>query len=536
MKKYRLLFIGLLSSLMLFFACKKEYFDMDKMRQDQWVNVNMQVPVVKTSLVLRDVLKDYDHEKLFEVDDEGFLSLIYHSTVYSSYAKEFIVLPTQAFPSEAFTDSDVNGGNTINRILPSFGSFIGAQLDSIKYDTLEISVNVSNNFSNTGALTIQFPELTKNGSMAQMLISDLNNTTTQEFYGYNLDLTNGGTSNNTIKYNYVFGSQWNGNSGENVDITISLTKNDYKIINGFVGQHDIPLPNDSVHIDIFDKEFEGQFYFKNPKIQLNMVNSYGLPIRLVLDTIYGSDFEFNHSPYYDLGLDMNPVNFPNIQGDFAEDSIIFDTLTSPWIRDLISYKPRYLHFNGDGYTNPQASIINNFVIDTSRFDLNMKFILPLWGRAEYPTLTDTSDLDIEKEFEKIDDLDYFKIKLYANNGLPAQVNIQAYFIDSLGVIQDSLFYNANDKLIIEGGFTDSQGKVIQKRSKLTEIVYPRDRIEKMKTVKKVVYVAIISTDDIEHLKNVKFYAADAIDLKMGIHVKGGTDLDFDQDSDTTSSN
>jgi hypothetical protein len=166
----------------------------------------------------------------------------------------------------------------------------------------------------------------------------------------------------------------------------------------------------------------------------------------------------------------------------------------------------------------------------------MKFILPLWGRAEYPQLKDTSDFDVEKEFEKLDDLTYFKIKLFANNGLPAQVNVQAYFIDSLGVIQDSLFYSQSEQFIIEGGFTDNQGKVIQKRSKLTEIVYPRDRIEKMKTVKKVVYVAIISTDDIEHLKNVKFYASDAIDLKMGIHVKGGTDLDFEEYSDTTSSN
>jgi len=536
MKKSKLLFIGLTISMVFFFACKKEYFDMEKMRQEKWVNVNMKIPVVKTSLVLRDVLKDYDHEKLFEVDDEGFLSLIYQRTVYSSYAKDFIVLPTQSFPTETFIDNDINGGNIINRTLPDFGSFIGAQIDSIKYDTLGISITVSNNFANTGGLTVQFPELTKNGNMAQMLISDLNNTTTQEFYGYELDLTNGGTANNIMKYNFVFDNQWNGNSGETVTVTISLTKNDYKIINGFIGQHDVPIPEDSVHIDIFDKEFDGQFYFKDPRIKLNITNSYGLPIRLVLDTIYGSDFEFNHSPYYNLGIDMNPVNYPSIKGDIAQDSISLDTVTFPEIRDLISYKPRYLHFNGEGITNPQAAILNNYIIDTSRFDLNMKFVIPLWGRAEYPTLTDTSDLDIEKEIDKLDDLTYFKINLFANNGLPAQLKVQAYFIDSLGIIKDSLFYTSNEQLIIEGGFTDNQGKVIQKRSKVTEIIYTRDRIEKMRTVKKVVYVATVSTDDIEHLKNVKFYASDAIDLKMGIHVKGGTDLDFEEYSDTTSSN
>lgn len=507
---------------------------MDKMRQDHWVNVNMQVPVVNTSLVLRDVLKDYDNEKLFVVDDEGFLSLIYNKVVYSSLAKDFITLPTQAFPTDNYTSTDVNGGATFNKVLPNFDSFTGARIDSIKYDTLAIKISVNNTFANAGALTIEFPNLTKNGSPAILSISNLNGTTTQELYGYTLDLTDGGTSFNTIKYNYIFGTTWNGTSGQNVGITVELSKNDYKNINGFIGQHDVPLPGDSVHVDIFDKEFDGQFYFKNPKIQFNMMNSYGLPIRLQLGSIQGTDFDGNQSPVYNIGLDMNPVNYPNIKGETALDSVLFDTLSAPWIRDLISYKPKYIHFDGDGFTNPQASIINNFVLDTSRFDLRMKFILPLWGRAEYPSLTDTSDMDVEKELEYVDDVTYLKIKLVANNGLAAEVRVQAYFVDSLGVIQDSLFSTINEQIVIEGGYTDETGKVIQKRSKITEIVYTQDRIDKMKTVKKVVYVAIVSTDDIEKLKNVKFYADDAIDLKMGFHVKGGSDLQYD--SDTTSTN
>ena len=508
---------------------------MDKMRQDQWVNVNMQVPVVNTSLVLRDVLKDYDHEKLFEVDDEGFLSLIYHKDVYSSYAKDFIVLPAQTFPTDNLTDSDVNGGATINRVITDFGSFTNGQLDSIRYDTLEITITVSNDFTNTGGLIVQFPGLTKNGSMAQIPITNLNGETKVEFYGYELNLSDNPSPNNynTIKFNYIFDSSWNGNSGEQVSIEVGLTKNDYKIINGYIGQHDIPLPADSVHLDIFDKEFEGQFYFKNPKIQLNTINFYGLPIKFNVDTIYGKDFDGNQSPYYNLGIEMDPIAYPSIKGEYEKDSAIVDTISFPEIRELITYKPKFMHFDGRAVSNPHE-IVKNYIIDTSRLDVNVKFILPLWGYAEYPTLTDTTELDIEEQFSKLDDVDYLKIKLFVNNGLAARVRIQAYFIDSLGVIQDSLFSTESQQIVIEGGFTDDLGRVIQKRNKVTEIVFTRDRIEKMEHVKNLVYVAIVSTDNIEELKNVKFYANDAIDLKMGFHIKGGTNLDFSQYSDTTS--
>jgi len=523
-KKITLLSLVIVLFGVTFISCKKEYFDFDKMREDQWQNVNMQVPLINTSLVLRDILQDYDKEELFEIDDEGFLSLIYNNTAYSKHAEDIIILDDVDFIPDNLSGNEISGNNiTINKNF-NFSSFLGAQLDSIRYDSVTIEVTVSHNMTNTGALTIQFPGLTKNGNMAQMLISNTSGTTSQLFTGYELDLATNGPNN--IDYKYIFNG-WNGTAAQSVNISISIKNQNYKIINGYIGHHNIDLPKDSVFIDIFKNQFDGQFYFEDPKIKLTMINSFGLPIKLQLDTIYGKDYDDNYSPYYLMGFEKNPVNYPTIKGNYATDEALFDTTNAIWIRDFITTKPKYVFFDALGEINPDNNInSNNFVIDTSLFTLNLEFQLPLWGRAEYPTLRDTSKLDMETEFSKIDDITYVKFRFDINNGMATEVRVQAYFIDTLGVIQDSLFTNREDWIVIDGGITDANGKVIQKTRKISEIVYDRNRINKLKNVSDVVYVAEIRTDDVENGKLVKFYADDAIDIKMGIHVKGGTNFDF----------
>jgi hypothetical protein len=277
-----------------------------------------------------------------------------------------------------------------------------------------------------------------------------------------------------------------------------------------------------------------------------MINSFGLPVKLSLDTIYGKDYDDNYTPFYLMNFEKNPVNYPTIKGKIARDSSLFVTNTTtpnseyaPWIKDFIVTKPKYVFFDAAGSINPDNTIDHsNFVIDTSSFKLNLEFQLPLWGRAEYPTLRDTSELDMEEEFSKLDDITYLKFRFDINNGMATEIRVQAYFIDSLGVVQDSLFMNKEDWILVDGGITDADGKVYKKTRKITEIVYERSRINKLKTVSDIIYIAEIRTDDVENNKLVKFYADDAVDIKMGIHVKGGTNFDFSnyEDSDTTSSN
>ncbi len=518
--------------MVLFSACTKEYFNYDKLRKNQWQKVNIQGLAINTSLVLRDILKDYDHEELFVIDENGFLSLIYHQNVYSQRAEDLIVLEDISLPEDNLAGDEVSGTNkVINRDF-NFASFTAAQLDSISYDTLLLSIDVSHTMANTGALVIDFPGLIKNGNPVQFNITNLNGNNQLMVTNCTLDLSQNGPNN--IKIQYVFDG-WSGSAAQYVKITTSIKNQNYKTINGYIGQHNLDLPKDSLFVKIFNKDFEGDFYFRNPSVKFITNNSFGVPIRLKLDTLYSKDANDVESPHYPVNLDMNPVNYPTIQGEYAKDSTVFDTLSAPWLRDLLNNKPRYVFFDSYGQLNPNGTN-NNFVIDTSIFELSMHLNLPLWGYAAYPTLIDTVDLDIEKDFDKIDDVTYLKIRLMANNGFPVELRVQAIFTDSLMIPQDSLFYNLSDQMIVDGGVTNSEGKVVKKTPKNTDIVYDKARISKLRHVTKVIYRVSIATDDIDKLKNVKFYADDNIDLKLAFHVKGATDLNFDQYSDTTQTN
>ena len=537
MKKITIKAFLLVTSLsILFSACTKEYFNYDKLRKNQYQKINMQFPAVKTSLVLRDILKDYDHEELFVIDENGFLSLIYKENVYSQYAENIITLSDLSLPEDNLAGNEISGSNkVINRDL-NFASFTAAQLDSIWYDTLLISIDVSNTMTTQGSLIIEFPGLKRNGNPVQMNITNYSGTSQLTVTNCHLDLSVNGPNNIQIKYTF---NGWNGTSAQNVKITTSIKNQNYKTINGYIGHHDIDLPQDSLYVKIFNEPFEGSFYFKDPKVRFVTNNSFGLPIRLKLDTLYGKDADDVESPHYNVGLDMNPVNYPSVKWQYAQDSTDFDTLNAPWLRDMLQYKPRYVFFDGYGEINPGTAINNNFVIDTSIFELSMKFMLPLWGYASYPTFIDTVEFDAEEEFDKADDVTYLKIRLEANNGFPVQMFVQAVFIDSLGIPQDSLFYSLSEQMLVDGGVTNSEGKVVSKTQKVTEIVYERNRIDKLRHVKNVIFRASIATDDIEKHKNVKFYADDAIDLKLGVHVKGHTDFNFDDyedDNDTTQTN
>ncbi len=516
------------------YSCKKEYFEFDKMRKEKWQNVNMQLPVVNTSLVLRDILKDYDNEELFVVDDEGFLSLIYNQTAFTKYAKDLIILNDLDLPTDNLAGNTISGTNITITNNQNFQSFTGAQLNNIIYDSLTISISVTNSMTTTGTLIVQFPGLTKNGSMAQIFITNFSGTTTQLYTGYTLDLATNGPNN--IQYNYIFDG-CSGSVAQSTNLTVSLKNQDYKLINGFVGNQALDLPLDSVNAKIFDKKFEGQLYFQNPKIQFLMENSFGAPIKIQLDNISSKDYDNVYSPIYALNLLKNPVNYPTIVGQLAKDSMLFDTISAPWIRDFITYKPRYIFFDALAEINPDGAIGNNFILDTSNFKLNMRFILPLWGRAEYPTLIDTTKLDMAKDYKKLDEITYLKFRLDINNGMATEIRVQAYFIDTNGVAQDSLFLNRSQWIVVDGGITNGDGRVVQKTRKITEIIYDRAKINKLEHVSDVVYVVEVRTDGIEQHKLVKFYASDAVDIKMGIHVKGATDFDFTiYEDDTTSTN
>jgi len=158
----------------------------------------------------------------------GFLSLIYTENVYSQYAEEIITLNDINIPDDNLAGNEISGSNiTISRDM-NFASFTAAQLDSIWYDSLTISINVANNMTSQGSLIIEFPGLIKsNGNPVQMNITNLNGNNQLNLTNCKLDLSSNGPNNIKIKYTF---NGWNGTAAQSVTIKTSIENQDYKTI------------------------------------------------------------------------------------------------------------------------------------------------------------------------------------------------------------------------------------------------------------------------------------------------------------------
>jgi len=535
MKKVYLVILSLLV-VFSFSGCVKNYFDYDNLQTDVNWNPNVATSVAKAQIKIRDILQDYDYQELFEEDSTGFLYLIYKKRVVSTPAAYIFTLPSQTI-GESFTKTDVdNNGFNPNHIIKSwvsypFNSTSGLLLDSVHIKTMNLDIRVKSTFKHTGILVITFPALTLNGvpfTTTFNIDSQLGDYDVTEsfasFDGYVLDLTGlNGTDTNKIFVTYDLMLDDNGNPtvlpGESCDITINFDNFNYYSVFGYLGQDTISINRDTVHLEIFNNTFEGTVYFEDPKINIYVDNSFGLPLRLHFGDFTTYSLATGNSSFaFPLG-DID-INFPALSeiGETKNTTIVLDSSNFPQIRDLVNNAPKYIFFEVDGVTNPEGYTTSNFAMDTSHFYVDMEVELPLWGYADYLILEDTTETEFNEDLSDTNKINWLKFRLNVDNGLPASVHIQVYFDDSLHNVLDSMFTSIDQMEVIPSAQVDANYLVIAPTHKTTDIFYTRQRISKLKDTKYIRFRAYVKTTDFEHRRLVKFYSHYAIDIKLGVQV------------------
>ncbi len=538
MKKYRFLFVIVL---LLFFisGCVKNYFDFDHLHTDITWNPNVVAPVGKAHIKVRDIVQDYDYNELFEEDQTGFLYLVYQKRVVSTPAASIISLPDQTI-GDFFSKDDVDAnGFAPNHIIKNWVSYPfvssgGQLLDSIFIKSMNMNIHVSSTFKHTGTLVVTFPSLTNSSGQPFSATFDINSDLGDydvtesfgNFDGYTMDLTGlNGTDTNKIFVSYDLVLNNSGNPVLPTDscvVKIDFQDLQYNALFGYLGQDTIAINKDTVHLEIFDHAFQGTVFFEDPRIYIDVSNSYGLPLKFNFDDFSTFSVIDNASNTYPFPLGDVDINYPLLSefGQDKETHILLDSTNFPQIQNLVNNAPKYVFFKIDGISNPNGYTSTNFAMDTSHFYVDMRVELPLWGYADYLVLEDTSKVgdDFPNTVDKLDVINWIKFRFNVDNGMPAKVGVQVYFDDSLHQVLDSLFHNSQDMEMIPSAQVDANYKVVAPTHKTTDIIFDRNRIQNLKGTKYVRYRAYVRTTDFEHRKLVKFYSYYAIDMKLGMQV------------------
>ncbi len=369
------------------------------------------------------------------------------------------------------------------------------------------------------------------------------NNTYTDLSGYSLDLSNLSTDTNKVFIRYELTLDDAGNPvipGDNVSINVSFTNIEFSILYGYVGQPTFNIQPNRIHLEMYDNALRGDAYFKDPKINIRMQNSCGLPVQFWFDNLNGIDTVGGLHPITGTGIPflVNPklINYPTLYqvGQTIKDSIILDT-NSCNIRDVVFENlPNYISFEINAEANPSGPIQQNFVLDTSRFNIDLEIELPCWGYASYFILQDTADFDFVEEVytgaseedsltveDLKEDFQWALFRINIDNGFPIEANVQVILTDSLYQPVYYLYTSGPEQIIAAGRDTNGDKKVDTPTHKVTDVMYTKENIDALMDVKHILFWGSLSTTDHDQLNplDVKFYESYKIDIHVGLQIE-----------------
>ena len=517
-----------------FSACIKDNFDFNKLAKIEW-NPNIAVPLVYSTLTVQDILTKNDKSGVIYVDSTNFCTLVYQGNLFSIIASELVKIPDQDIPP--FTASldlsqipillsnatiTIPYSQTIN-FTPGTNN---PKMDSIVFKSGMLDLKLNSDFRFNGKVKIEIPTARKNGKMFSETLT-LNYTgnvpvvanLAVDLTGYQFDMTKGGTTYNQFVVNYELTLSGSGpapTTSNKVVMSGSFKNLNFGRIFGDLGQLPLSADKDTVDVSIFKNAIgSGLISFVDPRLKMILSNSYGIPINATiaqLDAYTPGAIPFqvtgfpNPLPLYSPG--MNQIG-QTLTGSFTLNNMNSNLAT------IIKKIPQSFIYKIDSKTNPSGATHNNFILDTSRFKVDLEVQLPLWGTAKDFVLIDTADFKLEENLTS--EVESATIRTFNSNGFPMDVAMQVYFADSTYKKLDSLVIPY--QLILRSALVNPvTGKVVSPTEKIYDVSISGERVAKLKTAKYLLIKATATTTSGGNT-NVKIYTNYKIDVKLGVQAQ-----------------
>lgn len=512
-KRYQsLLALLLLSTILLQSSCQR--FQNQQFELDTW-EPDLALALINTRASIQDVLDNFETGGFISVDPDGFLTLVYQGTVISVDGSQIANIP----------DFNLNVPDSF--YVASYSFDTGDFIDRLDLKGGTATYNASSNLAEDVEVTLQFPSSnTSNGQpLERSFLLDHQGSTPVTTSG-TLDLTGvrfDFNANNEFPIRYVARRLSNGQRVTLQNFSINFQNLEASFLSGYVGSFNFDLPADSIVLDVFNNWTQGSIFFEEPKVDVIVNNSIGIPIRATFNDLSANTnlnglVNLNYAPLSN-GLDFN---YPSINeiGQVKQTVLSIDANSSN-LPAIIGGIPFEVYYDFKAALNPDNdnSIIGHLT-DSSRFSIDVNVAFPLFGRANDFGIEDEFDLDwsIYEEFE------YVNFKLITENGFPAEALMQLYFLDAGGNVLDSLLADPSLALL-EAAPVDASGRVTEVREQEIVSDFPPERYARMRDqARRIRLVARFQTENNgDSNQSVRIYSDYRLGLQLG--ASGGLRLD-----------
>ncbi len=509
-------------------SCYKDRFNMNKLEKNGEWSADVAAPLVYSSLTLKDLLNDFDQNNLVTEDATNFLNLIYWKNVYSKNAEDLLGIPNQNLNTTYTFDVVGTLPFGVDLVAPpnttyySFTTPNNMIIDNVllKSGSFDFLINIAG-FTHNATINVAIPTATKAGIPFNQNIDIFGSATTSQHIdlaGYNIVFDNTGGNQNRITIIYtvtVHGQGGANNSPYTINMGESFTNLKFQEIHGDFKQLSFNFPGDSVQLRLFSNDIHGSLELEDPKIHVNINNSFGLPIAINITNVNASAGW--NAPYQ---LPVNGIPVPiNINpaltvGDSALTTFSCDKTNSN-LMSVISIAPQWITTDISGLSNPSGAPASNFATAASHFNVNMQVELPLYGRAWNFVLQDTTKFDFGTD---IDRAEYLEFRINTQNGFPIDAITQLYFLDASNHVIDSIL--PQDEQIISGALSGGAPdyRVYESVHKLTQIVFEKSRLTALKNTKKLIIRGRLATSQ-NGSQIVKIYSDYALEVRLAVRAK-----------------
>ncbi len=516
------------------FSCTKDDFNFSKFAGPDLMP-DLAAPLVHSNLSLKNLLPE--GSIIVEDNINHNLMLVYETKVYSLKAEDYIQIPNQ---QQTFTKDQLSIPLTVGTSLTlPYDEYItftppvsGQRIDSIAFKSGLISLSLNSNINHNGSIEIELPFATKNGVALKTTLAHsysgsgpVTNQVDIDLTGYTINLSTLTGGGKAIFIHFVLKVEGDNNpdlSPYSFELSALLSQLKFSKIFGYLGTYEYPM-KDSVELSIFKNSYNGQIQFGDMRINLNTSNSIGMPMQLNVNELKA--YSSKHAPYtVDITNNpgfVNPIHFPspdfNHAGQTADTTYTFTPANCNLLQAL-NISPTYIKFDINGESNPAGNPAEeNFILDTSRYSLQVRIELPLFASIAGFWVADTMNFN----FSDIKRIEEFAFVMTTVNRFPLDVWIQAYFADSNNIILDSLMYS-NDHFLVHaaavGPAPDYYVPLFPEPPKYTFNPQPLDRtrLTRLASSRKLILKAGLNT---YNNSLVKIYNDYNLDVRMGARIR-----------------
>jgi hypothetical protein len=535
-------------------SCLNQLEELKKLNKLEYNwNPKVAIPIGNIEVKISDFLESIQEDStLLEADPEtGLIQFSYTQPLMSETAGNIFEIPAQ----QTGVDLTVPGSETgseipmltadtlalpYNKTNQVFTTNDGEALDSLILNGGQLDVSMLTTVEASGYIWVRFEAMKKDGVPFVDTLRwsyDPDRTPTHlvekgialDMSGYSIDLydENSSEQDKTNRFNietqgelyFKAGSKIK--AGDEINVDVAVNNLEFAALYGYLGSRELAASQDSIDLDGFGDFDFGNFKLADPQLKLKIENSFGLPLEIALNQFTGvsGDKQVDLTgQYVDNPTEINSPDFPT--DGVVESEIALNKETSN-IVEVLSIFPNKIAYQFSGNMNPKGNVGQNFVLDTSRVNLEVEAIVPLYGSISGMTH------DIEMEFTELQEtteaIKEITFNLTTENHLPVDIAMQLYFVDADSVVLDSLLTptvggDIDYNKLLKAAEVDAEGNVITEsvEENTLQLVIDKEMVEGIKDAQEIVIRLTISTGKDE---NGQYQAAKfTMDQNVKIHL------------------